>query len=261
MLMTAVDSGVYTACGRGQDKVREDNVTFGNCRGWDGVLGVPEYFEHLIVGFVKFYNQSQAVLGEEEYPFYNLGRLLTRLLVRKSDLKLTFIENALGYIEADPIVMELPLEGGIKFMIGMVEKLWGTADGELLRQWCKMHKWPLVWAFNPSQTLFHCSPPGSFNCSYPAGGLDVGIDVANVRVLDVGVWLDVGKPNKSYDSLNATFNDNWKSISFEHVPNVYPVWEVLKSNLKELIVEPVFYEDLCQTSCFATWNQTCLCKE
>ena len=130
----------------------------GICSAWPlpRPLGSPPYLHHLLHPYLYFYNQSQEVAGED-YPYYNLARLIIRLLspetykipLRKElekkggkggesgeregespqALSLNFVENLLGYFEINPS-MPIFYPKGVKFMIGMFELIWGTTEGK-----------------------------------------------------------------------------------------------------------------------------------
>ena len=92
--------------------------------------------------------------------YLNLARLIMRLLSRRTyraapagaALPLNWLENSLGYFEYNPAagVALVPAGGnGVKMLVGMFELLFGTAEGDQLRDWCRARGWPLVGAAPP----------------------------------------------------------------------------------------------------------------
>jgi hypothetical protein len=41
-------------------------------------------------------------------------------------------------------------ESDVKMVLGLFDELFGTPEGEQLRQWCAMRGWVLVWALGPA---------------------------------------------------------------------------------------------------------------
>lgn len=85
---------------------------------------VPPYLSHLVEPFITYYNATEAPnVAGEKYMYYNLARLLIRLLDRDTysssidaALPLTFLENSLGYFELNP-VLPIQFPSGVKMMV------------------------------------------------------------------------------------------------------------------------------------------------
>eukprot|EP00730_Choanoeca_flexa_P011813 TRINITY_DN2822_c0_g1_i1.p1 TRINITY_DN2822_c0_g1~~TRINITY_DN2822_c0_g1_i1.p1 ORF type:complete len:494 (+),score=97.98 TRINITY_DN2822_c0_g1_i1:40-1521(+) len=221
-IVAPIDTGLFIGvCGDGQE-----SGWFGfKCHSWptsNGTLGVLDDLLHLLPVYLKYYNTTEAVT--QDYPAYNLGRLLTRLLSRKTythpaaALKLTFVENTLGYLEANPLVT-MAYPASIKLMIAAYDVLFGTSQGERLRQWCIAQDWPLAWAHNPSDSTWRCSPDPTKGCAIPpARYLYTGLEPANVRILDPYVLSAVtaGKNatrDRDWLGASAIFNASWKQVN------------------------------------------------
>jgi hypothetical protein len=110
-------------------------------------LGIPGYFNHLLLPYLSFYNATTEQAGAD-YVYLNLARLIIRLLSRKtystttttaaaastdevvhsqssSVLRLNFMENTLGYLEFNP-VLTLSYPDSIGMVVAMFEVLFGT---------------------------------------------------------------------------------------------------------------------------------------
>ena len=147
-------------------------------------LGVPGNLTHFLLPYVHLYNVSMLATDSQgqpvgsDYPAYNLARLLTRMLSRKTyhmdspTVKLNFFENYWGYFVSDrllvihgsimrgylclhrlqelnPIVTIPTSRAAIKFMFADFDYFFGRPEGDQMRAWCIKKGWPLVWAHNP----------------------------------------------------------------------------------------------------------------
>jgi hypothetical protein len=177
---------------------------------------------HLLPVFLTYYNTTEAVT--EQYPIYNLGRLLTRLLSRKTytqpslGMSLNFIENTWGYLEANPVVT-MTYPSSIKMMIGAYDRWFGTDEGAQLREWCIAQDWPLAWAHNPVDASWVCSPDPTQGCvTPPLYSLSHGIEPANIRILDPYVLSSTtagrnATRDRDFLSASAIFNQSWRSAN------------------------------------------------
>jgi hypothetical protein len=124
-------------------------------------LGVPGNLTHFLLPYVYLYNvtmlakDSKGELVGSDYPAYNLARLLTRMLSRKTyhtsspTVKLNFFENYWGYFELNPIRTIPNTREAIKFIFADFDYFFGRPEGDEMRAWCIQQGWPLVWAHNP----------------------------------------------------------------------------------------------------------------
>ena len=81
------------------------------CTAWPeprilGLSGGRSTMQHVLAPYLRFFNQTEPYAGRD-YPYYNLARLVTRLLSRRTygdvggavPLPLSFMENMYGYFE------------------------------------------------------------------------------------------------------------------------------------------------------------------
>ena len=298
ILAAPLDTGYFTGqCSEGQSVGTFGDTAMAICAAWpegNRPLGVPPYYlHHLLQPYLYFYNQTQAEAGED-YPFYNLARLIIRLLSRNTyqlttqqlplplkeerrrqqeepnnALSLNFIENTLGYFEFNP-VMSVSFPSGVKFMIGMFELYFGTEAGRQLKKWCISKGWPLVWAYNPEMSFFRCGPdPNSPGCAMPAD-LSVGIDLANVRVLDLEVLRHVSVGyNISIPTIDSDlFIESWKKMNVSSISShddIDDAWNTfLRRFARDYAVEPV-YSQACDDidACIGVtiYSKECVCSK
>lgn len=277
ILAAPVDTGFFQgSCGNNQTSGSLGKTTCAVCDKWppgNRTLGVPPLLNHMLKPYLTYYNQSAPIAGED-YPSYSLARLLIRLLSRKTyaagnedPLLLNFLENTLGYFELNPAAsIEFPQ--GVKMMIGMFELLWGTDEGEMLREWCISRGWPLVWAYNPATSFFRCGTgPPIPECVIPSN-LSSGIDPANVRLLDpevlsrVPAGHNITIPADVQSTFAAAFSKTNATTASR--ADLQVAWNALRGAgalFEALAVEPV-YAGACESeSCVGVaLNQpTCIC--
>ena len=279
ILAAPVDTGFFQgACGDGQSTGRFGNVQMPVCNAWptgSRLLGVPPYLSHLVEPYLFFYNESQGELGES-YVNMNLARLLVRLLSPYTyanrngtgGLPLNFVENALGYLEMNPVV-PIVFPHGVKLMIGMHELLWGTDEGNQLRAWCIQQGWPLAWASNPTMSYFRCGPAGGPDCKLPARVQDGG-DRANVRILDP-IVLGTARAGHNFSTFVnreavVNFRAAWAATNVSSNSStrasVAASWRALVDQMFEsLAVEPLLAGACASTECIGVSivSRACVC--
>jgi hypothetical protein len=282
ILAAPVDTGFFQgACGNGQTSGVLGNTTCAKCNAWPAgnrTLGVPVFLQHLLKPYLNYYNESAPIAGAD-YPSYSLARLLIRLLSRKTyspasggggedtALPLNFLENTLGYFELNPAA-SIAIPAGVKMMIGMYELLWGTTEGAMLQKWCILRGWPLVWAYNPDMSFFRCGPgPPLPGCVVPAN-LSVGVDTANVRLLDPSVLAAVsaGHNVSLSPSVVAKFTAAFAATNATATSRqqLDVMWNALRGDAEifgALAVEPVYYNACASELCVGVTvqAQACVC--
>lgn len=295
VIASPLDTGLFVGeCSEGQQVANLGDCKCIKCTEWPESggrpLGTVGHLNHLVFPFVRYYNATEAVVGDE-YPSYNLARLLTRLLSRKTyqpgsdGLALTFLENTLGYFEMNPAVTVAYPEG-IQMMIGMFDRLFGTPEGEKLRQWCISRGWPLAWAHNPIDSTLHTGPDPTGASFPPLEDFWTGVEAANIRLLDPTVLAKVPEGYNFTDTpglLRAAreFEDRWKDV-VRTIPDSYNTtqrrqpmdhqWQLLvvgnrtqPSTLRTsvLAVEPVFYGACANPKCIGVRviDGHCVCRQ
>jgi hypothetical protein len=294
ILASPLDTGNFEiACSQGQATGQLGNVTCFVCDAWppgERTLGSPPYLMHLLEPYLRFYNATQEQAGDL-YPYYNLARLLTRLLSRKtyqaawnpderSALRLNFLENTLGYFEMNVAasIRTTAGDGGIKMMIGMFELLFGTQEGEQLRAWCIQRGWPLVWAYNPVMSFYRCGPDGKFPACVQPPSISIGMDTAAVRLLDPVVLSRVpagynasapGGPLADALRVTSAFAAAWAAINATALSRdeLHVAWTGLitgpsRSIFLELALEPPFHGSCEDEACVGVtvMSQLCVCS-
>lgn len=277
LLGAPVDTGFfYGACADGQTAGKFGNVTLALCGAWGGnrTLGTPPHLSHLLLPYLRFYNETEALAGKD-YPAYKLARLLTRLLSRRTyataqpaPLPLNFVENTLGYFELNPLAL-IDFPSGVKMLIGMFELLWGTPAGDRLRTWAVSRGWPLVWAYNPSMSFFRCGPAGDLpSCVFPHD-FAMGADTAAARLLDpwvlqrVAAGHNVTVPPATHDAIEHA----WRSTNASTAgrAELDAAWAHLVGDEERvfapLAVEPLFHGACADEECVGvrTRTQECVC--
>jgi hypothetical protein len=272
----------FRMCGDGQT-----TGWFGfNCNSWtvpDGTIGLPDTVMHLLPSFVSFSKTTEAIT--EQYPIYNLGRLLTRLLSRKTytqpslGMSLNFPENIAGYLEVTPVVA-LPLPGSIKLLVAAHDVFAGTKEGIKLREWCIAQEWPLAWAHNPAVSNWDCSK----RCKVPKSYyLSHGIEQANVRILDPTVLAAISAGRNAttdpdFPAAKELFDRFWHKAESNHASprnrkhhqeDADALWaEMLGASLREitllqstLAVEPLYAGACSNSECAAVRikDGACVC--
>jgi hypothetical protein len=276
ILATPLDTGLFMSlCMDGQEVADIGGQAVARCSAWpDGerTLGVPPYLNHMLEPFLLFYNESEPVVGVgEDYPYYNLARLTTRMLTRKTytdphkAMQLNFMENGLGYFEMNPI-KSIDMVGGIKMLVGMFEVLWGTEEGEQLRQWALDRGWPLAWSFNPSQSYFRCSPVGQEDCIYP--DMTAPDDRASIRLLDPSVLprVPAGHNATVSNETRHAYDVLWKDVDVQSMSHegVASAWRRTTAALwTEMAVEPLYLGGCSDSECVGVLvnGQSCLCPQ
>ena len=277
ILGAPVDTGFfYGACANGQSTGKLGNVTLAVCDAWDSprTLGTPPYLSHLLLPYLRFYNETEPIAGAD-YPSYKLARLLTRLLSRRtyatarpSPMPLNFVENSLGYFELNPAAL-IDFPAGVKMLVGMFELLWGTTAGEQLRRWAASRGWPLVWAHNPSMSFFRCGPAGDApSCIFPPD-LAAGGDTAAVRLLDpwvlqrVAAGRNVTLPSATLVAAQAAWEHTNASAASRH--ELESAWSRLVADEERifapLAVEPLFFGACADDDCVGVQvrGRHCVC--
>jgi len=212
----------------------DQNNVYNNSR----ALGIPGYFNHLILPYLYFFNGTIVDSNINDYIYLNLARLIIRLLSRntyqskpqvlpstsieapnenqlKKPLKLNFIENTLGYLEFNPI-LQLNYPEAIGMVVAMFEVLFGTNEGVQLREWCQAQGWVLAWAHNPVDSLWSAGP--SADNLPPVPSYSQGIQLANSRILDPQVLQVVPAganmtADTSFDAAAEYFQQKWLFVN------------------------------------------------
>lgn len=167
-LISAIDTGFYeSSCntsrpGGGAAKLPEEFAKH-NCSEYPPFkgLGTFDHFYHLFLINDNFWYKSSALV-----------RRFARLEGQWGSKPLA-AQDLFNYWEAMPAgTMEFPQD--IRFLIGNFGKVFGSANGERLREWCLQRGWVLVWALGPN-----------FNGTATWGSLLPGSNVtANQRLVD-----------------------------------------------------------------------------
>eukprot|EP00039_Didymoeca_costata_P027026 m.17251 g.17251 ORF g.17251 m.17251 type:complete len:492 (-) comp5958_c0_seq2:65-1540(-) len=283
ILAAPVDTGFWNGvCTNGSQTGSLGKTKVPLCSAWPNttegrVLGVPPYTRHLLDVFVRYYNQTQEVIGES-YPYYNLARLLIRLLSRKTyalppkegtfkpPVHLSFMENTLGYFEFNP-VEQIHFPEGVKMIIGMFELLFGTTTGDVLRNWCIERGWALLWAFNPQMSYFRCGPTGNYPGCHVPDDIASGLDAANIRLLDPTVLSRVPAGQNISNSLNSVqddFETLWRIVNVSNSNHtiVANIWMDTKEKYQHILgVEPLYYNACSSPKCVGVniTDQSCIC--
>merc|ERR1712205_267180 len=120
---------------------------------------------------------------------------------------------------------------GVSMLIGMFEVLFGTSQGEALRSWCVAQGWPLVWAHNPTTSLWNCGP-STTNCTFPVPNFYTEQDAANERLLDPVVLRQVAKgynitKSAGFRAAKKAFETHWKQVASHQQPRSDVLWKQL----------------------------------
>eukprot|EP00041_Stephanoeca_diplocostata_P035497 m.1256167 g.1256167 ORF g.1256167 m.1256167 type:complete len:489 (-) comp24710_c1_seq55:4164-5630(-) len=280
ILAAPVDTGFFQGmCSAGETTGTFDNVSLPVCDAWPNgsrPLGVPPYLSHLVEPYITYYNATQAPdIAGEHYVYYNLARLLIRLLDMQTyssnvdeALPLTFLENTLGYFEFNP-VYPIQFPSGVKMMIGMFELLWGTPEGAALQRWCVARQWPLVWAYNPAMSFFRCGADGKYpECKFPSAGIAADGDRANVRILDPFVLQHarVGHNVTISDTLIEKFSANFREFNVQKYPRdqIPGIWSLMEHDFAfqtNLWIQPLYYGACASSECIGVTinGNICVC--
>ncbi|CAE7627010.1 CNGA1 [Symbiodinium sp. CCMP2456] len=298
-----IDTGLFAGfCGLDtKETVAFNGVRCLRCEIWSSssqrVLGTPDILDHLLPVFLHFYNATQEVAGDS-YVEYNLARLLTRLLSRKTyshalrdlgkslpeqPLRLNTLENILGYMEVNPLVT-IDYPHGVVMLVGLFEALFGTEDGLRLRKWCLKRGWPLAWAHNPDISSWNCGP-ATVNCMMPSANFSEGIQAANLRLLDPIVLEAVPEGHnltteQFFPLSQQAFKSAWAKAA-TGVPTGLPkpplpwpprprlaemsrLWSELSQepSVQQLAVEPVYYQACASADCAGVriLDGKCVCR-
>ena len=123
---------------------------------------------------------------------------------------------------------------------------------------------------NPEMSFFRCGPAGNAaQCIFPPD-LSIGIDKANVRILDLTVLsqLDI-KYSINISTIDSdSFKTSWAEMNVTNMTSTDDIdtaWSVfMDSYAKEFAVEPI-YVDSCDDidACIGVTVNTkqCVCKE
>jgi len=259
----------------------ETTAWFGfNCLAWNGAtVGVMDTIMHLLPSFVAFSKTTEAIT--DQYPIYNLGRLLTRQLSRKTytepnlGMTLNFVENIVGYLEVTPVVA-LPLPSSVKLMVAAHDVYAGTKEGVQLREWCIAQDWPLAWAYNPAVTGWGSKLPKQHYLSH-------GLEAANVRILDPTVLAAISAGRNAtvdpdFPPAKELFEHFWQRAERNHASKAYrkhhqqqaaELWrDMMTGSLREisllqstLAVEPLYAGACSNPDCAAVRikDGACVC--
>lgn len=276
----AVDTGLFNgSCGAPGTRpaAQYNGTTCFRCEAWPPAseqLGAPGHLAHLILPYLTFFNATQEIAGEN-YTEYNLARLVSRLLSRRTygkqepevtaqPVQLNFMENVFGYLEVNPLVTVRYPEG-ISMMIGVFEVLFGTEEGKRLRDWCIAQSWPLAWATNPRFANWDCFDG---NCSFPVDRFYSDGDSANQRLLDPVVLQSVSEGHNmtSHSSFNKSAHDFealWAQAadvkSEDRMRWSRHAWRQL-NGAPALAVEPLYAGACASDSCVAVrLDGACVC--
>ncbi|EDQ89097.1 uncharacterized protein MONBRDRAFT_37188 [Monosiga brevicollis MX1] len=286
-LAAPIDTGLFIGlCGDGQG-----TGWFGvHCHSWataNGTLGVLDQMVHLLPIWLEYYNSTRALVGDT-YPAYNLARLVLRLLARTTytrpdaGLALTFVENTFGYLEVNTLAT-LRYPTSVKMMMASFDLMFGTDEAATLRAWCVEQGWPLIWATNPYETHFICAPNTSTNCDVPPDRLILGMERANVRVLDPIVLSALptfanATAGSDWFGVRARFNASWAAVTADRSAGE-PTTDDLRFRWDELLfstdpsglalanssalVEPLFVGACADPDCIGVRlvDGACVCAE
>jgi hypothetical protein len=116
-LMSPMDSGLFSTCRFGDAACTVNGQqTTCICTAWPepralGLLGGRGTMQHLLLPYLMFYNHTEPLVGSE-YPYYNLARIVTRIMSRRTygagrgrkatlaaPMPLNMMENLYGYFE------------------------------------------------------------------------------------------------------------------------------------------------------------------
>lgn len=111
-----------------------------NCSVAWPIAGTLQHWEHLFLPHLGLWglNKSSA---EATIDFFTRGPLAGPYPQQRN---ITQLEQIM-YFESD-IIANVPLQEGVKFVIGSFPSLFGTALGAELRAWCTSQGWALIWA-------------------------------------------------------------------------------------------------------------------
>jgi len=107
-----------------------------DCNAFEGHagLGTLDAFEHLLLPSDQYWAGADSLL-------HKLRRLLSCPGTRPPMVGM----DEITYLEAMPAATpQLPSD--VVLVIGAFPSLFGSSDGELLRRWCRQHRWPLAWS-------------------------------------------------------------------------------------------------------------------
>ena len=201
-----------------------------NCSQWpapvlDSFAGTPAHFDHLIVSAARWWNGSTPTTWRENLVG-QMARMFRRwpMAVNMSgggwsgaDFQpATSDEN---FWEAEVLSPKFPADVKmILALFGGPEGLFGTAEGALLRNWCKAQGWALVWALGPAEP-----------------GRNLPVNPSNQRLLDPEASGSAGANlSLPVQRARASTAVAWQALSAgrpRDFPTVRGEWQKLRGEL------------------------------
>lgn len=174
-----------------------------------GTLTTPA---HLLLHNWRYWNGTQAdpSVGAA-YVEDNAARMTVRLLGANYNalLNLTLSEVRYQYPEANP-ALTLTYPGSVRLQIASFDQLFGTPEGESLRNWCAAQGWVLAWA--PDQLYgYHKEPPGAL---YPSKERLLDPAALAVATMVKGVVIP--------PAATASFDKRWSDVNATRAKGMAP---------------------------------------
>ena len=203
-----------------------------NCSQWpapvvDSFAGTPAHFDHLIVSAARWWNGSTPTTWRE-----NLVGQMARMFRRWpmavnmsgggwSDADFQPATSDENFWEAEVLSPKFPADVKmILALFGGPEGLFGTAEGALLRKWCNVQGWALVWALGPAQPGRNLPVnPSNQRLLDPeasgSAGANLSLPVQRARASAAAAWqaLSAGKPRDF-----PTVRGEWQKLRGELDP-------------------------------------------
>lgn len=126
-----------------------------NCSAWapgKGSLGTLDHYRHLVLANVRFWNGTGLLLREFSRVLGD-GTWGSDIGVPSSLTTSYWESNFAGNVFYGPGGGSV--EGGVHFIVGAFPSLFGTGDGVRLQQWCKQHRWVLLWSLGQNTADVH----------------------------------------------------------------------------------------------------------
>jgi hypothetical protein len=173
-----------------------------NCSAWGGHgMGTLEHLDHLILASEKLWNNASTLLETLNRLFETVETVepatspssssssstlasSTPAVSAGAALPLTMLQ-AFHYFEAN-LAGNVLLPDGIKHVLGSA-RLLGSAAASMLRDWCVLNNWALLWSAGPV-----CSTPKTPALCYGPNASSFGTFVGQERVLDPLVAARLG---------------------------------------------------------------------